>query len=195
MGLVLSQMGMPSSLAQSDREAFGKPHGLDCVSSDLNAVVNSLGYRSSVKTSPRLRSMILSTYPIITGQAASQAPQVVQDQSTSSSMTLPTISVLLSWSRRSTVNCWGDSGLSVAQAGQARSQRPHSVQVCRSSICFQLKSLLFITPNDSSSSKSMRFKLLPRLEKNTFGIEVNIWKCLLRGRRIKKNRIDEVCSQ
>ena len=140
-----------------------------------------------------------STYSIITGQEASQAPQVVQDQMVSSSMTPPSrgISVLeelLRLSRRSTVNCWGDRGFSVAHAGQARSQRPHCVQVCRSSICFQLRPSELVTPKVSSSSKLIRFKLFPesKLEKNTFGIDVKIWKCLLRGKRIKNIRIDEI---
>ena len=42
-------------------------------------------------------------------------------------------------SRRSMMRSFGESGLSVFQAGQADWQRPHSVQVAKSSICFQVK--------------------------------------------------------
>ena len=88
---------------------------------------------------------------------------MVQDQIVSSSIVSPRRGIsesggLLRRSRRSTVNCWGDRGLSVFQAGQTLSQRPHCVQVWRSSICFQLKSSILVTPNVSAFSKSIRFK-------------------------------------
>ena len=55
-------------------------------------------------------------------------------------------------SRRFMMSSLGDSGLSVFQAGQADWQRPHSVQVAKSSICFQVKWPISPTPNTVSSS-------------------------------------------
>ena len=89
---------------------------------------------------------------------------MVQAQSTSGSMMLGTRAVCspspLSsgvaeanmLSRRSMMSSLGESGLSVVQAGQADWQRPHSVQVAKSSICFQVKCPISPTPNTVSSS-------------------------------------------
>ena len=55
-------------------------------------------------------------------------------------------------SRRPMMRSLGDSGLSVFQAGQADWQRPHSVQVEKSSICFQVKWPISPTPKTVSSS-------------------------------------------
>ena len=55
-------------------------------------------------------------------------------------------------SRRPMMRSLGDSGFSVFQAGQADWQRPHSVQVAKSSICFQVKWPISPTPNTVSSS-------------------------------------------
>ena len=55
-------------------------------------------------------------------------------------------------SRRSMMRSLGERGLSVVQAGQADWQRPHSVQVAKSSICFQVKWPISPTPNTVSSS-------------------------------------------
>ena len=55
-------------------------------------------------------------------------------------------------SRSPMMSSLGDSGLSVFQAGQADWQRPHSVHVAKSSICFQVKCSIWPTPNTVSSS-------------------------------------------
>ena len=44
------------------------------------------------------------------------------------------------WSRRFMISILGDSGFSVFHAGHCDWQRPHSVQVAKSSMPFQLKS-------------------------------------------------------
>ena len=55
-------------------------------------------------------------------------------------------------SRRFMIRSLGERGFSVVQAGQADWQRPHSVQVAKSSICFQVKWPTSPTPNTVSSS-------------------------------------------
>ena len=59
------------------------------------------------------------------------------------------------------MSCFGDSGLPVAQAGHCDWQRPHSVQVPRSSMPFQVRSSTFPMPktsvSGSASSKSSTF--------------------------------------
>ena len=55
-------------------------------------------------------------------------------------------------SRRAMISSLGDRGFSVFQAGQADWQRPHSVQVAKSSICFQVKWPTSPTPKTVSSS-------------------------------------------
>ncbi len=60
------------------------------------------------------------------------------------------------WSRRPITNSLGDSGLPVAQAGQASWQRPHSVQEVRSSRPFQVKSSIDPVPRTASSSRASR---------------------------------------
>ena len=59
------------------------------------------------------------------------------------------------------MSCLGDSGLPVAQAGHCDWQRPHSVQVPRSSMPFQVRSSTLPMPNTSvsgsASSKSRTF--------------------------------------
>ena len=62
------------------------------------------------------------------------------------------------WSRRSITSSLGDNGFSVFQAGHCDWQRPHSVQVAKSSRPFQVKSSILPRPKTSSSpgsSKSM----------------------------------------
>ena len=51
------------------------------------------------------------------------------------------------WSRRSMITSLGDSGLPVFQAGHWSWQRPHSVQVAKSSMPFQVKSSTLPRPN------------------------------------------------
>ena len=59
------------------------------------------------------------------------------------------------------MTCLGDSGLPVTQAGHCDWQRPHSVQVPRSSMPFQVRSSTLPMPNTSvsgsASSKSSTF--------------------------------------
>ena len=109
-------------------------------------------------------STMASMCSMSTGHSFTQAPQVVQDHSTSGSMTLGTRAVCSPspvssgvaeanmLSRRPMMSSLGESGLSVFQAGQADWQRPHSVQVAKSSICFQVKWPISPTPNTVSSS-------------------------------------------
>src|SRR5690606_39733964 len=105
-----------------------------------------------------------------TGHCSTQAPQVVHDHSTSGSMTEPMIEIgsmeapspprcfavaaafrygacSYRWSRRSVTSFLGDRGLPVFQAGHCDWQRPHSVQVVKSSRPFQLTSVMVSTPN------------------------------------------------
>ena len=51
---------------------------------------------------------------------------------------------------------FGDSGFSVFQAGHWSWQRPHSVQVVKSRMPFQLKSSAAPTPSLASSSRSSK---------------------------------------
>jgi hypothetical protein len=55
------------------------------------------------------------------------------------------------------ITSFGDSGLPVFQAGHCDWQRPHSVQVAKSSMPFQVKSSTFPRPNAVSSSSSSTF--------------------------------------
>src|ERR1019366_3049289 len=110
-------------------------------------------------------SMMASTCSMSTGHSSTQAPQVVQDQSTSGSIVVGTkvaTSLLLvpdrsrsaeanMFSRSPMMSNFGLSGLPVVQAGQTDWQRPHSVQVAKSSICFQVKSSILPAPKTVSS--------------------------------------------
>ena len=119
-----------------------------------------------------------------TGHSFTQAPQLVQDQITSGSITPWSASVPTSgraasaltcsgsasrasslpassqgalasaWSRRSRMTILGDSGLPVIQAGHCDWHRPHSVQVAMSSRPFQEKSSIFPRPNTSVSGSA-----------------------------------------
>ena len=60
------------------------------------------------------------------------------------------------------MTCLGDSGLPVTQAGHCDWQRPHSVQVPRSSRPFQVMSSTLPMPNTSTSgSASSKSSTLP----------------------------------
>ena len=83
-----AMIGTSSPSAQSPRVPASMPHGLPWVSMPLNVRVSSAGKRASSWTRWRRMSTILSTYSMSTGQASSQARQVVHAQSTSSWMTL-----------------------------------------------------------------------------------------------------------
>ena len=65
------------------------------------------------------------------------------------------------WSRRSMITILGDRGLPVFQAGHWLWHRPHSVQVVKSSIPFQVKSSILPRPKTSSSPGSSKSIGLP----------------------------------
>ena len=96
------------------------------------------------------------------------------------------------WSRRVMISSLGDSGLSVFHAGHWLWQRPHSVQVPKSSSPFQVKSSTLPTPIRSSSPGSSKSTALPsecigssaprargRRAKATLGSESRMCRCLL----------------
>ena len=60
------------------------------------------------------------------------------------------------WSRSASISSFGDSGLSVFHAGHWSWQRPHSVQVEKSSRPFHVKSSTAPTPNLASSAGSSK---------------------------------------
>jgi len=134
-----------------------------------------------------------------TGHSSTQAPQVVQAQSTSGSMTLGTRAVnspspasngvaeANMLSRRAMISSLGDRGFSVFQAGQADWQRPHSVQVAKSNICFHEKWPTSPTPKTVSSSMfsmsmsgvlSRAPRARGRREKATLMGAMKMWRCL-----------------
>ena len=68
------------------------------------------------------------------------------------------------WSRRLSTSSFGESGLPVFQAGHCDWQRPHSVQVVKSSMPFQVNCSTWATPNWSfSGSASSKSSGLPSL--------------------------------
>ena len=86
----------------------------------------------------------------------------------------------------------GSSDLPVACAGHTDVQRPHMVQASRSSNCFQVKSSMVETPNDSSSV-SMRFGIgfiaplgRSRSFRYMFRGEVNMCRSIVTGRITRK---------
>ena len=85
-------------------------------------------------------------------------------------------------SRRFTLICFGESGLPVLNAGHAFEQRPHSVQVYVSSICFHVMSPMVFVPNVmlSPSASSLIGVSRPfgvvRFSR-MFGSERMTWKC------------------
>ena len=99
-----------------------------------------------------------------TGHSRTHAPHVTQSHTTWSvtafgtsgwSSTSPAASATTR-SRRSMISSFGESGLPVAHAGQTSWQRPHSVHVNRSSICFRDRSFCVATPKRMSSSAASR---------------------------------------
>ena len=109
-------------------------------------------------------STMASMCSMSTGHSSTQAPHVVQAQRTSGSMTLGTSAVcspslprsgpaeVNMLSRRFMISSFGESGFSVFHAGHWDWQRPHSVHVAKSSICFQVKWPTSPTPKTVSSS-------------------------------------------
>ena len=139
-----------------------------------------------------------------TGHSSTHAPQVTHDQSTSGSMVFgtrvsgspsgesPFLASSLDacenmLSRRPMITSFGESGLPVAQAGHTDWQRPHSVHVAKSSICFQVKCSIWPTPKTVSSvtfSMSMSGVLSRapsargRRDAATFNGATKMWRCL-----------------
>src|SRR3954453_3290517 len=174
------------SLAQSIRPDGFMFHGLPLFSRPLKSWLSSDGNDDSISTWWRRMSMIASTCSMSTGHCCTQAPHDVHAQSASSSMTAtsgdPTSglsssastssgkdlgspsedarrygALLYACSRRFITTSFGDSGLSVFQAGHCDWPRPHSVQVVKSSRPFQVKSSILPTPSGESSSSSSMF--------------------------------------
>src|SRR6476619_5530125 len=132
---------------QSMRADAGWLQGFSLGPSTPRSIVPaSVGKRDSAITRLRRRSTIVSTCSMSTGHSCMQAPQVTQSQTTSSvtapgtsgacSSTSPAGSTPATASRRSMINSFGLRGLPVFHAGQTSWQRPHSVQLNRSSSCF-----------------------------------------------------------
>ena len=93
------------------------------------------------------------------------------------------------------ITSFGESGLSVFQAGHWSWQRPHSVQLMRSSRCFQVRSLIVPVPKTVSSvifsgSRSGVVasgpRALGRREKSTLGSETKMCMCLDCSTKMKK---------
>src|SRR6516225_9978844 len=173
-----------SSVIHSARLSSAMPHGLPRRSRLLSIVVASCGKADSTRTWWRRIPLMWSMCSMSTGHSFTHAPQFVQDQITSGSITPPastvptrgrsasalTASGSLSrassesarrygalanaWSRRSRMTCLGDSGLPVTQAGHCDWQRPHSVHVPRSSRPFQVMSSTLPMPNTSTSGSA-----------------------------------------
>ena len=93
--------GNGSSFVQAPRSAAARFHGFPCRSMPLKAVCASFGNSLRSRTRCRLRSVILSTYVIPTGQACSQYRQVVQAQIVSSETQPPIRGLALLQRRRS----------------------------------------------------------------------------------------------
>ena len=151
-----------------------------------------------------------------TGHCSTHAPHVVQDHSTSGCMTsgtrrlaaIPSSGMSFplssseddanSCSRRSMITSFGESGLSVFQAGHWSWQRPHSVQLMRSRRCFHVRSLIVPVPNTVSSvifsgSRSGVVasgpRALGRREKSTLGSDTKMCMCLDCSTKRKKPQI------
>ena len=79
---------------------------------------------------------------------------------------------------------FGSSGLPVRAVGQTTRQRPHSVQVYPSSICFQVRSSTREAPKRSVFSRSTVASrpIGSRFMKKMFGIDTMMWKCFEYGR-------------
>ena len=73
------------------------------------------------------------------------------------------------WSRRSMITSLGDSGLPVFHAGHCDWHRPHSVQVAKSSMPFQVKSSTLPRPKTWSSSGSPGRRSRPACPRRRIG--------------------------
>ena len=117
----------------------------------------------------------------------------------------------IAWSRRSMISSLGDSGFSVFQAGHCDWQRPHSVQVLKSSRPFQVKSWIDPTPSLASSSRSSmssRVTGLPaeisgftapsawgRRPNSTLIGATKMWRCLELSTKIRNASITPMWSR
>ena len=165
---VITGTSKSSDWIQSVRLEAPRPHGSPWFSTLRSIRPASDGNSDSISTWYRRMSTMVSMCSMSTGHCSTQAPQVVQDHSTSGSMTLGTRfststpaarfrcmtrSALANMlSRSSMMRSFGERGLPVFQAGHWDWQRPHSVQVARSSSCFHEKSSMRPAPNTTSSS-------------------------------------------
>ena len=170
--------------AQSSRRDSPMPHGSPLFSRFFSMVDASAGNADSISTWCRRMSVMWSMCSMSTGHSCTQAPQLVQDQSTSGWMTPLAFSsptsgrsasaltrsgscsrsssepasshgaLARAWSRWSMISSLGDSGLPVAQAGHCDWQRPHSVQAAMSSSDFQDASSILPRPNTSVSGSA-----------------------------------------
>ena len=168
------------------------PHGSPLFSRFFSIPDASCGNADSIRTWCLRMLVMWSMCSMSTGHSCTHAPQLVHDQSTSGSITpfasaVPTRGLSAScltasgsaslassdpasrygalanaWSRRSRISIFGDNGLPVNQAGHCDWQRPHSVQVARSSMPFQVRSSILPSPNTSvSGSASSKSSTLP----------------------------------
>ena len=176
------------------------PHGSPLFSRFFSMPAASTGNADSISTWWRRIPSMWSMCSMSTGHSSTHAPQFVHDQSTSGSMTPPSLptrgrsasaltasgsfsrssseaasrygALAKAWSRRSRMTCLGDSGLPVAQAGHCDWHRPHSVQVAMSSRPFQVKSSILPRPNTSvSGSASSKSSTLPLLRIGSSGAQ------------------------
>ena len=143
------------------------PQGLEFVSMLRKKALSSWGNLLCIRTWLRRAPTILRMCSISTGQSFWQAPQVVQVQispsvkvagtsSGRSSRFFPTRALSPASRAFSMLNriILGERGLSLAKAGQASWQRPHSMQAKASRLSFQVKSAVFSTPKTSDFSRS-----------------------------------------
>ena len=152
-----------ASSIQVTRSESLRPHGLPFASRFLNIPVSSEGKSDSARTWNRRRLATWSMCSISTGHCSTQAPQLVQLQSSSPVTAVPTsfststpsymvLALSIAVSRTSVMNFLGLSGLLVFQAGHCSWQRPHSVQVAASRSMVHGTSWAVPTPTVSSRS-------------------------------------------
>ena len=167
-------------------------------------------------------STMWSTCSMSTGHSCMQAPQVVQSQTTSSSIT-PGLSgcgsvgcpffrasmmagpLAKMWSRSESTSSFGDSGLPVFHAGHTCWHRPHSVQAYRSRFSFHVRSWSEPAPRTGISSDSpidsrsiLIARSFPRafvFEKNTLGSLEKMCRCFEYGMYARNPRISRMCDQ
>jgi hypothetical protein len=178
---------------QSARRASPMPHGSPLFSRFLSIPAASTGNADSISTWWRRIPSMWSMCSMSTGHSSTHAPQLVQDHSTSGSMTpfsvladqraggllLDGVGQVLAFGvglgqqvgglgegvvAQVQDDLLGRERLAGAQAGHWDWHRPHSVQVAMSSRPFQVKSSILPRPNTSvSGSASSKSSTLPLL--------------------------------